>query len=197
MHIDLVTVKQLQVTLKIALNRVETRDFIDKLGIKEFNSLDILTFRKMCKNSKLRNIYFRLIHRDFFTHVRMKKYKMTNSDRCPRCGQVETINHLLWECVHVRNIWSIYNSLMIKLGKVKECVLEYDDVYKTGEFQSIVIIKIKLIQELIQIERPKNWNNEKLKSMINTIIKCEEYNANINLTLEKFRNNWKIIENNL
>jgi hypothetical protein len=33
--------------------------------------------------------------------------------------------------------------------------------------------------------------------MINTIIKCEEYNAKINLTLEKFRNNWKIIENNL
>jgi hypothetical protein len=36
------------------------------------------------RNPKLRNIYFRLIHNDFFTGVRMKKYRMTKDDECPR-----------------------------------------------------------------------------------------------------------------
>jgi hypothetical protein len=35
--------------------------------------------RKKEGNHKLRNKNFRLIHNDFFTHVRMKKYKMTEN----------------------------------------------------------------------------------------------------------------------
>jgi hypothetical protein len=38
---------------------------------KTFSPIEMLKFK--CKNPKLRNIYFRIIHNDFFTHVRMKK----------------------------------------------------------------------------------------------------------------------------
>jgi hypothetical protein len=192
--IDLVTVKQLQVILKLALKKVEVRDFNERLGITDFDPADILKFRKLCKNSKLRNIFFRLIHRDFFTHVRMKKYKMTVSDQCPRCGQLETVNHLLWECKYVQDIWNYYNDLMNKAGKQDECVLKYDNIYKPGNCQVSALIKIKLIQELIQIERPKNWNNDKLVELITSIIKIEEYNANLNRTFQKFKSTWNFIQ---
>ncbi len=60
-----VTVKQLQCLLKIALGKVESLDGKTKLGIKTFDEDNILNFRINCKNPKLRNIYFRLIHNDF------------------------------------------------------------------------------------------------------------------------------------
>jgi isoleucyl-tRNA synthetase len=77
MSIDVVTTKELQTLLKIALKKVEVLNVNTKLGIEDYDPNNIITFRKYCKNSKLRNIYFRLIHKDFFTYSRMKKYKMT------------------------------------------------------------------------------------------------------------------------
>jgi hypothetical protein len=41
-------------------------------------------WRRFDRQLKLRNIYFRLIHNDFFTGVRMEKYRMTKDDECPR-----------------------------------------------------------------------------------------------------------------
>jgi hypothetical protein len=110
MSIYSVSVKQIQIKLKTVLKRIESTNFERKLGIAEFKQEEIIVFRKQCKNSKLRNIYFRLINRDFFTHLRMKKYNMVDSDSCPRCGLTETINHLLWECTHSKQIWNLYNK---------------------------------------------------------------------------------------
>ncbi len=102
LKIDTITVKQLQNTLETALGKVDVRNFNGKLGTDNFDPNDILKFRKFCKNVKLKNIYFRLIHKDFFTYSRMKKYKTTLKDECPRCSRIETINNLLWECVHAQ-----------------------------------------------------------------------------------------------
>jgi hypothetical protein len=38
---------------------------------------NIVDFRRKCKNSKLQNMYFRLLQKDFFPYARMKKYKMS------------------------------------------------------------------------------------------------------------------------
>jgi hypothetical protein len=86
-----ITVKELQVTLKNALKKINVLCVKNKLGDEE----NITRFRSNCKNPKLRNIYFRLIHNDFFTHVRMKKYGMTVTDECPICNMTETSKHLL------------------------------------------------------------------------------------------------------
>jgi hypothetical protein len=96
-NVSCITVKELQVKLKNALKKSEVLDFNSKLGINSFNKDGITRLWSNCKNYELRNIYFRLICNDFFTHVRMKKYKMTQTDECPRCGLIETAKHLLWE----------------------------------------------------------------------------------------------------
>jgi hypothetical protein len=139
--------------LKNALKKIEVLDVRNKLGIDNFDEDNIIRFRSNCKNSKLRNIYFRLIHNDFFTHVRMKKYKMTQTDKCPRCSQTETSKHLLWECKHVQNIWSLFNTLMNQTSNSKESINNYEDIFQPCELLSINMIKIKIIQELIQNER--------------------------------------------
>jgi hypothetical protein len=75
-----ISTKELQNILKIVLRKVEDPNFDAKLGTNNFDEENIIRFRKMCKNVKFRSIYHRLIHNDFFTHVKMKKYKMTETD---------------------------------------------------------------------------------------------------------------------
>jgi hypothetical protein len=38
--------------------------------------------------------------------------EMTVMDVCPRCCITETSRHLLYECVHIGNIWSLFNNLI-------------------------------------------------------------------------------------
>jgi hypothetical protein len=182
-----ITVKELQVTLKNALKKIEVLDVRNKVGIDNFDEDNITKFRSNCKNPKLRNIYFRLIHNDFFTHVRMKKYKMTVTDKCPRCNMTETSRHLLFDCVHVKNIWSLFNNLMTQIRNGQECVNNYEDVFQACELSAINILKAKLIQALIQIERPLNWNREKLLDTIKELMHIEQYNAIVSRTSNTFK----------
>jgi exonuclease III len=192
--IGMLTVKDFQATLKKALNRVEITNFGEKLDIGEFDNNNITIFRKYCKNAKLRNIYFRLIHKDFFTHVRMKKFNMTTTDKCPRCGEVETIQHLLWECLQVKLIWKIYNNLMVKVNKTDEQINDYKQIYEVGKTSGTALIKIKVIQELIQIRRPMNWNMENLKKLVTDLVNIEKYNSKISHSEERTSTKWKFLQ---
>jgi len=174
---ETITVKEFQITLKNALGKLDTLDCNNKLGIENFDMTNLTIFRKNCTNAKLRNIYFRLIHNDFFTHSRMKRYKMTTTDNCPRCGQVETTPHLLWECCHSKRIWEAYNEFMIRSGNPCETVKDYKGIYEVGKTKSSTLIKIRVIQELIQIKRPTNWNIENINVIATELKKIETYNT--------------------
>jgi K+/H+ antiporter YhaU regulatory subunit KhtT len=56
---------------------------------------------------------------------------------------------------------------------------------------------MKIIQEMIQIERPMNWNREKLETIIKELIKIEKYNANVTRSIGKFKIKWNSLENAL
>jgi hypothetical protein len=66
-ELDKVTTKELQSTLMVALNKVSSQDFNTRLGTIDYNKEFIGTFRKQCKNVKLRHIYFRLVSKDLQT----------------------------------------------------------------------------------------------------------------------------------
>ncbi len=185
-----ITTRELQVTLKEVLGKVVKMDFNKKLSVDNFEPSMITSFRANCKNIKFRSIFFRLIHNDFFTRERMKKFGMVNGEECVRCGQVENSKHLLWECQHVKKIWSIFNKLINSGNNKNEVVNQYCDVFKFGQSASINTIKIKVIQELIQIERPINWTVGCFKEIITEIIRIEKYNAISKNAIRKFEKKW-------
>jgi len=191
--IETVTAKDLQKSLKNALGRVESMNFKNKLAIDDFNPSNITIVRKHCKNAKLRNIYFRLIHNDFFTQSRMMRYKMITSDKCPRCEEVETTEHLLWGCSHSKQMWKLYNNFMIKLGRNENTITTYKQIFNAGENKGITTIKIKLIQEMIQIKRPTNWDKNRMDLLINEIVNIEKYNHKINHKLKEFNTKWNFL----
>ena len=171
--------------------KIEALDFKQKLNIQNFEEENILRFRKNCKNAKLRNIYFRLIHNDFFTYERMKRFKMTETDECPRCGNLETTKHLLYECNHSKNIWKLYNDLMTQTLNEHDKVNKYEDIFNSCEWPGTAMVKIRIIQELIQIERPKNWNAEKILNIVRDLMNVERYNAINNRNIKKFNDRWQ------
>jgi hypothetical protein len=193
-EINNVTVKELQVLLKKVQNKTENYDFNAKLDIQSFDTNNILKFRKNCKNPKLRNIYFRLIHNDFFTRVKMKKYNMVDSDDCLRCGNTETLKHLIWDCSHAKIIWSYYNELMCKTNNADENVKEYSNIFIACDKPSSNLIKIRIIQELIQMERPRNWSKDKFNTTIKEIINLEKYNFTVRKEEVKFIVKWGSFE---
>jgi hypothetical protein len=151
--------------------------------------------RQNCQNSKLRNIYFRLIHNDFFTREKTKKYKMVDSDECERCNESETTRHLMWECPHVKIIWNSYNRIMLLTKNKDDPVKTYQDIFKSCNRPSTNIFKLQTIKSLIQIIRPKNWTEENVFAMFKEIIDIERYNYKLKRKEDKFRSKWTHIIN--
>jgi hypothetical protein len=149
--INKITTKELQRTLKAAKKKISVLDFNVKLGTIEYKIENIIKFRYQCKNVKLRHIYFRLIMGDFFTKEKMFRYKMVNDNKCIRCGEVETFRHLLWDCGVAKIIWQRYNEYTTDRGNSNIKVTSYDEIFEIGNIRILNIVKIKVIQKMIQI----------------------------------------------
>ena len=80
---------------------------------------------------------------------------------------------------------------MTQTTNENEKVNKYDDIFKPCELPGTTMLKAKIIQELIQIERPKNWNYEKILNIVSELMNLERYNAFTNRTVNKFLNKWK------
>jgi hypothetical protein len=105
----------------------------------------------------------------------MKKYNMTINDKCPRCGDLEDAKHLLWECYHSRNIWSLFNTSIINQRQNVTRVESYEDVFKISGEVITILVKMRIIQEMIQIERPKHWNQDNITKIREDLLKIEEF----------------------
>ena len=84
---------------------------------------------------------------------------------------------------------------MTKTKNVSDKVLQYQDIFITPQKASITLIKIRIIQELIQIERPKNWSKETFNDKIKEIVRIEKYNYTVRKEETKFSIKWGNIEN--
>ena len=125
---------------------------------------------------------------------KMFKYKMVTNNRCKRCQEIETYKHLIWECRETKKIWGIFNEFVTQLDLREERIQNYENIFMIGETEVISKIKIRLIQEMIQIERPVNWSREKLLKLINEIKNKEMYNASKINKIEKIKLKWAKIQ---
>jgi hypothetical protein len=110
---------------------------------------------------------------------KMFKYRMVTDNKCKRCGEVETFRHLLWECGEVKEIWNAYNGFIYNSMQSYNKILSYDDIFQIGENGHINKIKLRVIQEMIQIERPKNWSTENIYKIAKDIEKIEIFNSKL------------------
>jgi hypothetical protein len=188
--VEEVTVKQLQSRLKIALKKVTTTDYGEKIGENFFDSAEIAIVRKQVKNVKLRNIFYRLINKDFFDRVKLTKYKIVENVNCERCKGVEDYEHLFWGCRWSKLAWVNYNIVISNMGLKEGYINSYKDIYNFNNTAAVNTIKLKIINELIQITRPTHLNKDYIENLIVNIKKMEQYIANKNKTINSFNKKW-------
>ena len=67
---------------------------------------EFLTTRKLTKEVKLQIFHYKTIHRILACKEYLHKSKITASNKCDWCPQVQTLQHLLFECPQVQGLWN-------------------------------------------------------------------------------------------
>ena len=75
----------------------------------------------------------------------------------------------------------------LKLDKI----VSYERIFDFGGTACTTLIKLKIINEFIQIERPKHLLKSKILTLINLLIVTEKYIAIKNQKFDKFKERWK------
>ena len=70
----------------------------------------------------------------------------------------------------------------------------YKDVYNTPNISAISSVKMKIIQEMIQIKRPIGWTTETIRKTAMEMKNIELYNSKSNNCIEKAKKKWNIIQ---
>ena len=156
-----------------------------------FDTTFILKVRYEISNVKLRNVFYRLINNDFFTKTKMFKFKMTDTVECERCGRKETTKHLLLECPFTLMAWKNFNEILEERNLASEKIISYEKILDFEGSSCVNLVKLKLINEFIQIERPRHLTKEKISLLIKQLMSTEKYIAIKNQQLKKFEARWK------
>ena len=90
-------------------------------------------------------------------------------------------------------MWESFNSILCERGLNQFSIKNYDDVYKFNGTGVISTVKLKLINELIQIVRPTNMNVERVKMIIRNLQSTEKYIAKKNNDEDKYKKRWSSI----
>ena len=110
----------------------------------------------------------------------MCRFGMINNNTCERCEEIESTKHLLWECAESKNIWELFNTWITNNNPSSNLINEYKNIYGIDDSAHVCKVKMKIIQEMIQIERPRGWNLEKINLISKEFKKIELYNKTKN-----------------
>ena len=119
---------------------------------------------------------------------------MVATDKCQRCNEKETYKHLLWECKEAKKIWINYNNYLQHIKYPQDKIETYQDVYLIPNISAISTVKMKIIQEMIQIKRPTGWTMETIRKIAMEMKNIELYNSKTNNSIDKMRRKWNIIQ---
>jgi hypothetical protein len=70
-------------------------------------------------------------------------------------------------------------------------IVSYEKIFDFGGTACSTLIKLKIINEFIQIERPKHLSRAKISTIINLLMNTEKYISIKNQRLNKFEERWK------
>jgi hypothetical protein len=151
---------QLQSILKTANNKTTQYDISMKFNLEQNpnNNAIFPKLYKEVKDPKLRAIRYRILQGDVFSKDRMKKFGMTDDDKCERCGLVETKDHQLFECRYAKLMWKEYNLTMrqMDLREVEVHSLEQAIIPSNSSNYLSETLKSVVLKANIQINRPKH-----------------------------------------
>ena len=86
---------------------------------------------------KLKGINFKVLHGILPCNLNLMRWKIRDSHECDICGETQTIEHLLLNCVHVRPLWQIV-ELVFEVDINFKRILGLDDQFEHDDILKIV-----------------------------------------------------------
>ena len=105
------------------------------------------------------------MHGDIYSGTRLKKFGMSETDRCPRCSEPESIKHQLLDCAYVKKLW----DLLTRLTSIP--IRSINDILGHNPLHDRITLTIhgEIIRLLLAINRPINDQVTIVKQVINRL----------------------------
>ena len=139
--------------------------------------------------SKHKNTLLRFVHGEFYTRLKLCRFNLSDTDECPRCGLVETLNHKFLECDYVNRIWSFTNRLRTSITTTDYSLLNPSTAAMGSNYESNLTVLTLNAEVLLRISYLKADQNFLLhpktfvKNCLRTLARNEK-NVEVKETLE-------------
>ena len=133
---------------------------------------------KKLTNVRLKTTLLRAMHGDIYCGTRLKKFGMSDSDLCMRCNTPETIEHQIYQCGQVKQLWdrlSIITS--IKANSLND-ILGHNLMHD----KTTLTLHAEIIRLLLAIDRPAIDPSTMIKGVLNRLMNIEKGISKHNIT---------------
>ena len=150
---------------------------------------------KITKDSTVQWFQSRINHKILATNTYLYKIKLIGDPKCTFCNKTdETIEHLLWECEHVKSFlnetisWLIQHGIYITLNE-KSFIFGIDPNQKS-DINKLVLIEIKYYIYYARCSK-SNMNLTVLQHRLELLYQTYKYSSISTGKYEHFRTNWQ------
>ena len=86
-------------------------DYKIGLRLSKNEALNWCTRITKLTSTRHKNIILRVAHGDIYTNDKLFRFGLKDSNLCPRCDQVDTLQHKMYECPYTNEIWKRISSI--------------------------------------------------------------------------------------
>ena len=168
---------------------------------KSFNWKNIYMLPIIATTSiKLRNFQYKYLMRIIATNKALLKFKMVSSNLCDFCSMdIESVNHLFWECPYAQRFWADVKSLLMHYNvNVTFDLFKITFGFQNKEYQNNTLLNFITINAkyFIYINKCRKGipNCTAFKAYLFKGIEIEKEIALRNDTLEKHNYKWRFFQ---
>ena len=170
----------------------------EKFGISEMEiKAAFVAFHSITEETKLKDFQFRCLHSILNTKYLLKRKKVVDDDCCSFCKEeVETMDHLLFECPVSQTFWSDFQffwkettTITIHLS-LKEVILGISA--KSELLNHLVLLGKRYL--FCSSKHSESPNFKRFLSLCKRIYMIEHEIAKNKQRLDKFQKKWKSLE---
>ena len=139
-----------------------------------------------------RNVLLRAAHGDIYSKSRLYRFGLAEDPQCPRCPEIDDVQHKLLNCTYVRRIWEEVYRVSNRLKPVNQNLeANFSENKMLGAsinttplvltLHAEILLRINALKEnALFMIRPKNF----VKNAVDNLIMCERSSTNRNLLID-------------
>ena len=111
-------------------------------------------------STRHKNSLLRIAHGDVYTKDKLHRFGMADDNKCPRCDEVETLNHKFIGCPYVIRIWTSAKPFLEKLGAPLQTNLELTKIAMSSSIGSTVesmTLNAEILQTILYLKPEQNY----------------------------------------